>query len=252
MIEFYKIQTWMTTELKLKGLEKEIFAIIYGFQTNNQECHCSLSEFAKTTGYSRMNVTRAINNLVKNGFVQKIEVFINNIKFCKYKTLKEGSNKMLPVVTKCDEGGNKMLLGVVTNCYKGSNKMLPNTIENTIEYTIQDTVKGNIDSYADTNIKRIDIYANPNIEKVVNIYKTHCGNLVPINKYYRSNIELKKMIGSYLEQTESNLEYFTRVCDIANRVKKIGDVNVDIKTILRNHESFYNGKYKIVNDDGLF
>ena len=109
-----------------------------------------------------------------------------------------------------------------------------------------------IDSYADTNIKRIDIYANPNIEKVVNIYKTHCGNLVPINKYYRSNIELKKMIGSYLEQTESNLEYFTRVCDIANRVKKIGDVNVDIKTILRNHESFYNGKYKIVNDDGLF
>lgn len=141
MIQYYYIQSWMTTELNLKGLEKEIFAIIYGFQVNNQECHCSLSEFAKTTGYSRMNITRAINNLIKRGFIEKIDVFINNIKFCKYRTLKEGSNKMLPVVTKCDEGSNKMLQGVVTSCYRGSNKMLPNNILNNIDNNIDIVVE---------------------------------------------------------------------------------------------------------------
>ena len=67
--------------------------------------------------------------------------------------------------------------------------------------------------------------------------------MVKLDRFYKRNIELKKLIGSYLEQTDNDLEYFTRVCDIANGIKKIGEVNVDLKPILRNHDGFYNGKY---------
>lgn len=90
---------------------------------------------------------------------------------------------------------------------------------------------------------KIDYYSNPIIEKVCTIYKTKCTNLVKLDRFYNRNIELKKLIGSYLEQTESDLEYFTRVCEIANRVKQIGSVKVDLKMILKNHDGFYNGKY---------
>lgn len=91
----------------------------------------------------------------------------------------------------------------------------------------------------------IDYLSNPIIEKVFEIYRKHCINLVPLDRFCRRNIELKKLIGSYLEQTENDLEYFTRVCDIANEILKIGDFNIDLKMILRNHDGLYNGKYKV-------
>ena len=111
------------------------------------------------------------------------------------------------------------------------------------------------------NIAKIDYYNNPIIEKVFEIYKSHCGNLVKLDRFYKRNVDLKKLVGSYLEQTENNLEYFTRVCEIANGIKRIGEVNVDLKTILRNHDGFYNGKYETEKtpryaheqpNDGLF
>lgn len=94
------------------------------------------------------------------------------------------------------------------------------------------------------NTTKIDYYNNPIINKIFEIYNTHCGNLVKLDKFYRRNVELKKQVGIYLEQTESDLEYFTRVCEIANDIKKVGDVNIDLKMILKHHDGFYNGKYK--------
>lgn len=99
-----------------------------------------------------------------------------------------------------------------------------------------------------TETDKIDIYADTIINNVFEIYKTHCSNLIPLDRFYKRNIDLKKLIGSYLEQTESDLEYFTRVCDIANRIKKIGSVNVDLKMVLKNHDGFFNGKYDSENE----
>lgn len=95
---------------------------------------------------------------------------------------------------------------------------------------------------------RIDYYSNPIIEQVFSIYKEHCTNLVKLGRFSTRNVELKKQIGLYLEQTESDLEYFARVCDIANKIKKIGSVNIDLKMILKNHDGFYNGKYQPVEE----
>ena len=135
MIQYYYIQSWMTTELNLKGLEKEIFAIIYGFQVNNQECHCSLSEFAKTTGYSIRHVVRALKRLIDDKYIIKEEIFLNNLKFCKYK-INKGTDKMSEVVTSC-QGGNDILSGgVMTSCHKGTDKMSYNNILNNIDNNI--------------------------------------------------------------------------------------------------------------------
>lgn len=95
------------------------------------------------------------------------------------------------------------------------------------------------------NETKIDYRYNPIINRVFDIYKEKCTNLVKLDRFYKRNDELKKLVGSYLEQTESNLEYFSRVCEIANKVIQIGSVKVDLKMILKNHDGFYNGKYKV-------
>lgn len=111
---------------------------------------------------------------------------------------------------------------------------LPNKLINKINKEIEET--------------KIDYFTNPIIEKVFSIYREHCTNLVNLDKFCRKNVELKKQIGLYLEQTESDLEYFARVCDIANNIKKIGSVNIDLKMILKNHDGFYNGKYQPIEE----
>lgn len=131
-----------------------------------------------------------------------------------------------------------------TNEYECLPKRITNNEITNNELRITETETETINEITETETGKIDIYADTIINKVFEIYKSHCTELVKLDRFYSRNIELKKMIGSYLEQTESDLEYFTRVCDIANRVKKIGSVNVDLKTILRNHDGFYNGKYQ--------
>ena len=50
---FYIVQSWMITDLKLKGNEKDIFAIIYGFTNSEQkEFNGSLSYLAEWTNCS--------------------------------------------------------------------------------------------------------------------------------------------------------------------------------------------------------
>lgn len=154
-------------------------------------------------------------------------------------------------------------------CRKGSGRPKKNQLENQDENQLENQDANQVgdkdkdidnDKDVDKDVinAKIDYYNNPIIEKVFEIYKSHCGNLIPLDRFYKRNIDLRKLVGSYLEQTESDLEYFTRVCDIANCIKKIGDTNVDLKTILRNHDGFYNGKYSIKEfkqnrvNDGLF
>lgn len=116
--------------------------------------------------------------------------------------------------------------------------------QQTIQQT--DTNKNDNNDNNDKNelaAKKIDFLTDPIINEVFDIYRTNCTGLVKLDKFCNRNIELKKLVGTYLEQTGSDLDYFKRVCEIANGIKRIGSVNVDLKVILKNHDGFYNGKY---------
>ena len=138
---------------------------------------------------------------------------------------------------------------------KGSGRPKKNQLENQDENQLenQDAIQDeDRDKDKDIEIdinKKIDYLTNPIINQVFNIYKTHCSNLTGLGKYYNRDVELKKQIGIYLEQTECNLDYFTRVCDIANRIKKIGSCKLDLKMVMNNHNGIYNGKYAEVDED---
>lgn len=79
------IQSFMVSQLKLKGNELLVYAIIYGFsQTDNQVFTGSLQYLADWTNATKQGVTKNLKALIEKGLIKKNERFINGVKFCEY------------------------------------------------------------------------------------------------------------------------------------------------------------------------
>lgn len=67
------IQAFMINDLHLKGVEKEVYALIYGFSQDGQsEFSGSLSYIQKWVTASKPTVIKAIDYLVTKGLIIKV------------------------------------------------------------------------------------------------------------------------------------------------------------------------------------
>lgn len=91
---FVIIQGWMVTDLKLKGNQLMIFAAIYGFsQDGESEFTGSISYLREWLGGASKNtVTKALNELISQGFIIKRQEDINGVKFNRYRVDLEAIN----------------------------------------------------------------------------------------------------------------------------------------------------------------
>lgn len=121
---FVIIQGWMITDLKLKGNQLMIFAVIYGFsQDGESEFTGSISYLREWLGGASKNtITKALNELISQGFIVKRQEDINGVKFNRYRVDLEAINNysagseidQSPNCTpgsKIDGGGSKIDLG---------------------------------------------------------------------------------------------------------------------------------------------
>lgn len=90
---YYVVQSFMASELGLKGIDKEIFAIIYGFSQGDNTFNGSLSYLEELTGYSRPTVIGSLKSLVGRGLLAKKEIFRNGQKYCVYKAVMPNNAK---------------------------------------------------------------------------------------------------------------------------------------------------------------
>lgn len=82
---YFSIQAWMVTKLNLKGAERDVYAIIYGYsQDGESDYHGSLAYMAELTGYSRNSICTALKSLTEKGLILKTEKYVNNIKLVRY------------------------------------------------------------------------------------------------------------------------------------------------------------------------
>lgn len=102
---YFQISGWMLNRLELKGIQLEIYAIIYGFsQDGESEFTGSIQYLCEFTGTSRPTVIKALKELTEKNYLLKDEKIINGIKFNKYKV-------NLQVVKKLYWGSKEILLG---------------------------------------------------------------------------------------------------------------------------------------------
>ena len=139
---FITIQGFMITDLKLKGNELIIYAVIYGFsQAENQTFSGSLQYLMEWTNSTKPSVIKCLKSLIEKGFIEKTDKVINGVKFCEYSIVKlvgEVVNKVYHPSTKFTEGGKQSLPEVVNKVYSGGKQSLPNNI--------QDNIKDNINN----------------------------------------------------------------------------------------------------------
>ena len=87
---YYVVQAWMVTRLGLKGLEKDLFAIIYGFsQEDESEFHGSLNYLSELTGYTKNRICDTLKHLTDINYIEKNVIEFNAIKKCSYRVNRE-------------------------------------------------------------------------------------------------------------------------------------------------------------------
>lgn len=99
---YYVVQSFMITELKLKGIEKELYAIIWGFSQGDNTFNGSLGYLSEWTGYTKQRICDVLKKMVKSGLLVKKEIFRDGQKLCVYKAVApenkaEGSEKGLEI-----------------------------------------------------------------------------------------------------------------------------------------------------------
>ena len=226
------IQGWMVTDLKLKGNELLVYAIIYGFsQSEGQKYTGSIQYLADWTNSSKRGIMNALQSLEAKGFIIKAESYINNVKFCSYWV-----NKFTTVVNKVQGGSEKSSL-------EGSEKSSPNNID--------------IDNLED-NIERKEEKKKESFDEIIETFLFS----IPDNKKERTNallqewLKVRKAKRAPLtdKAIELNLKKLTKTAEESNMA--IDDYLEEV--ICRGWQAFYpinnynNTKTEQPKDDDIF
>ena len=83
---YYQISGWMLNRLNLKGVELQVFAIIYGFSQDGESVFSgSLSYLCDWVGASKPTVIKALKDLVTKNFITKETHEVNHVTFNRYR-----------------------------------------------------------------------------------------------------------------------------------------------------------------------
>lgn len=94
---YITIQSWMITELDLKGTELIVYATIFGFsQDGESRFKGSRQYLAEWCNGTIRSVQTALNSLVEKGLIQKFDSTVNNVKLCEYVAIFTPSEKISP------------------------------------------------------------------------------------------------------------------------------------------------------------
>ena len=86
---FINLQAFMIDELGLKSNQLIIYAIIFGFSCDGVSYfEGSIKYLGFWTRSTKPTVIKTLQELVKKKLICKVETYKNNVKFCKYKALR--------------------------------------------------------------------------------------------------------------------------------------------------------------------
>ena len=155
------IQSFMVSELGLKGNELLIYAIIFGFsQTTGQAFHGSLTYLESWTNSTRHTVISSLKSLVEKGLIEKEEQTINGVKYCSYR-VKNSTDEAQEVVQKLHGGSAKIAQEVVQKLHEGSAKTAPNNIlYNIVDNIVDNNIVENAEKHDTKTITEIVDYLN--------------------------------------------------------------------------------------------
>lgn len=188
------IQGFMVNELKLKGNELMVYAIIYGFsQTDSQRFTGGLQYLADWTNSSKQGVIKNLKSLVEKGYIVKEDKLINGVKFCEYHV-----TELNTVLNKVQQGIKQSLTPIKQSLTEGIKQSLPNNINN-------NNIINNIFNNKDNNSSKAADEISPN---EFNILKNEFEDLWSKYPKKRGKKEAFEIYCKYRKAT--NEDYITK------------------------------------------
>ena len=134
---YYVVLDFMVSELQLKGLERDIYAIIYGFCQAGKSYTGSLKYLADWTLTTKQGVLKVLKKLEEKGLIVRKEKYINDVKFVEYFAVRPAVDGVKQSLTEYPteyptefNGGKQSLTGYSTEFNGGGKQSLPNNKEN--------------------------------------------------------------------------------------------------------------------------
>jgi len=198
------IQGWMINNLKLKGNELLIYAIIYGFsQDGISKYKAGLQYLADWTNSTKQGCMKNLKSLVEKEFIIKEETEINNIKYCNYTVNLEKVNtvKQSLIPVKQSLTNNKIINNNIINNINNNIKKNP-TLEEINKYIQEKQLKVDGKQF-------YEYFTEGNwIDSKGNKVKNWKQKLLTWNKYSITKIEDKKKFQDYNQRNYENLSKF--------------------------------------------
>ena len=174
---YVTILGWMITELKLKGNELLIYALIYNFsQAEDQMFIGNLQYLADWCCATKQGVSKNLNNLIKKGYVQKIEI------------PKDGVSNMIAYSTKFNTPIKQSLIGLYNIYNAKANKanndiaVNSNSINNIKKENNKKIIKREESKTTRFKFDYINRHSLAEYDEFVNLYHKHCFNLPKIRQ----------------------------------------------------------------------
>lgn len=187
---FFVIQGWMVNELGLSGNELMVYAIIYGFsQDQNSWFEGSLTYLNSFINCKSKTTTLTIlKNLVEKGLIEKQDCEINNIKFCKYRTVYQ---KLIYPISEIDTNNNiinnKKENSIINNTTK-EKKFVKPTIKEIQEYCYERGNNVDAHSFYDFYESKGWMIGKNKMKDWKSAVRTWERNRNPIKKELKTNI----------------------------------------------------------------
>lgn len=190
--QYITILAPMRTRLGLKGLEVNVYALIYGFsQDGRSEFNGSLSYISNWLGVCKNTTIKLLATLIERNLIIKTVRFENGVRLCSYRANLNkwggGANPALPIAN--------IELGVVQILDGGSANSAPNNNIDIIE-----------DNKEDTNVSKKEIHQSSNFETEISTEdNTGDSDLNPKKEILKKK---KGSGGSVANETNESFEIF--------------------------------------------
>jgi len=254
---YITIQGWMVTELKLKGNELLIYALIFGFtQTTNQNFTGSLQYIADWTNSTKQGVLKCLKNLIDKGFIEKKESYKNKVKYCEYRTTEFNG-----VLNKVEQGMQQSLIGGIKQSLP-NNISLNNNSNNTNdinEFTLSNESEEKTEIPKPSKPVKPKKEKKPREDKTSNIESRIC-EIKDFAEQYNLNQDIYENLCVFINwlnrMTKGGVDGYTLKLHLADLLKFAGDNQAKMLEIIKTtikckYRCFYDIKQNNYNNKGF-
>ena len=228
------IQGFMINELKLKGNDLMVYAIIYGFTQDGENWFEGSRQYlAEWCNSTTRGIAKNLESLVVKGLIEKRTVDINNVKFCHYRVVRQSSGVGNKVHTPNEQSSYPPMNKVHTPQEQSS----PYNIDNNIDNNIKNNINNVLNKSTHISKKESNAETKKSVIEVSNVQKSKRKSFDEIiERYANGNEKLELLLKQLLQMRFAKKRVTTNAVlnQLLDKLTQFGKTDIGKIKVLEN------------------